>query len=116
MLEVILNTRPEQFVSAEWFLAHALLLQMVPDKLIRVEFRRVARKKMQFEATLQRLNVLSNKASPMGWMSIEDQKRWVRTIAHEGLEKLQEPFLVESSGEDLEPKRAPTIHGRDGVD
>ena len=52
----------------------------------------------------------------MGRMSIKNEKHWVLAITHEGLEKVQEALLVESSREDLEPKRAPTIHGRDRVD
>jgi hypothetical protein len=54
--QVRLNAAPERLVSAQWRLAYALALEVIPHELVGIQLRRIARKEMQFQTADQTLN------------------------------------------------------------
>jgi hypothetical protein len=58
----------------EWRLADTLLPKMVPDKFIWIELRCVSGQKVQFQATLETLNVVGNNFGDVCRMAIEDKE------------------------------------------
>ena len=68
-----MNAAVERLVDLEWFFADAGLAKIVPDKLVRIEFGCIARKKVQLESALLTLHECSNEFGAVRRMAIDNQ-------------------------------------------
>src|ERR1700746_326000 len=112
--QVGLNATATRFVSAKRLFADALPLEMVPDKLIRVQLGRIAWQEMQLQAPLETLNILRHGLGDVRRVAVEDQEHGTLAAAHEVLEQLQEPRGIKPLGVDLVTYGTAGSNGRGG--
>src|SRR5258705_13551727 len=111
--QVGLNATAKRFVSAQWGLADALALEVVPDELVGVQLGRIARQEMQFQSPGQLLDVLGDHLSDVGGMAIEDQEHGALAATHEVPEQRDEPGGIEPLRIDLVPESSARVDGAD---
>ena len=63
--KILLNTIPQRLVLSQGYFGGAVMAKMIPDKFIRVQIWRIARKKIQFQFAPKRLYIGGNK--PCFW-------------------------------------------------
>jgi len=68
-------------------LGHAPLSEVVPDELVRVEVRGVAREEVELEPAALRLDELGDEIRAVGRMPIDHKEDRVPTPPEEGLEE-----------------------------
>src|SRR5260370_13519581 len=103
--------------STRWrsdsFLSSGFLLEMVPDKFVRIQLRGVSRQEVQFEPTFQALHVARHALRDMRRMAVQDQYHRALAAAHEVRQQLNELARVQPFSVDLEPEFAQRIDRRD---
>src|SRR5206468_1851448 len=97
----------------QWSLADALALEVVPDELVGVQFRRIAGQEVQFQTTGEPLNILRDHFGDVRGVAVENEEHRVLTAAHEVHQQLDEPRGVEPLGVDLVPECAARVDGGD---
>src|SRR5713101_8684121 len=111
--EVRLDAAAERFVLPQRRLADALALEVIPDELVGVQLGRVARQKMQLEATRETLDVLRDHRGDVRGVAVEDEEHGALPPAHEVRQQLDEPRGVEPLRVDLVPEGAAGVDGGD---
>jgi len=114
--EILLNTIPQRFVLSQRGFGGAVIAKMIPNKFIRVQIRRIAGKKMQFQHALKGLYISGNKPCFMSGQPVNDEKHGTSPVPHKRFQEFDKPSRIQPAGIDRIPKGPAGCDGGNGTD
>ena len=113
--EIGFDAVPQGLVLMQGALRDAFLPQMIPDELVRVEVRGVARQEVELEPPALRLHELGDEICAMGRMAVDHEEDRLAAAPQERLEEGPEGAGVQPAGEDLVPEAPQRAYRGDRV-
>jgi len=93
-----------------------MVFDIAPNRLVRIQLRRVRRQEEQPELAVETLNIVSNPTSMMNRVVIEDQENRLVNVLHQSLEETKKRIGVHVALNGLKAKLAARRDGRDQID
>ena len=85
--QVGVNALAQRFMLEKGLLAHALPLEMVPDELVWVQLRGIARKEVQFKPPFEATHVVGDQLGDVRRVPVENEKHLGPAPTHEALQQ-----------------------------
>ena len=92
------------------------IFAMVPNLLNRIQIRRIARKKMQFQSAFQRLYIGNHKPRLMGGQTVNHEKYRTATVPHKCFQEFDKSCCIQAAGIDRIPERPTGCHCGNSAD
>ena len=88
------NSAPKLFFAVNDLFTDVMVFDIAPNRLVRIQLRRVRRQEEQPELAVETLNIVSNPTSMMNRVVIEDQENRLVNVLHQSLEETKKRIGV----------------------
>jgi len=85
--KILLNAVSQRFILSQRCFGGAMMAKIIPNKFIRIQIRRIARKKMKFQSAFKRLYISGNKPCLTNGQTVDDKKYSTAAVTYKNFQE-----------------------------